>query len=196
MQVSRCSRSRQNPIERPQGSAGSARRIRAADANLLDIRAALAADSYVLPTQHLSRGQPREMLARAPHRLRGTLSIGGQDHFYLEGQIAIAIPQEDGALLIHSSTQHPSEVQQVVAHALGKRAHDITVRCRRMGGGFGGKETQPALIAAAAAILALKASGPSSCDWIGTMTCSLPASGTISSPTTKWASMSKGGCWP
>jgi xanthine dehydrogenase large subunit len=127
---------------------------------ILDIRAALAADSYVLPTQHLSRGQPREMLARAPHRLRGTLSIGGQDHFYLEGQIAIAIPQEDGALLIHSSTQHPSEVQQVVAHALGKRAHDITVRCRRMGGGFGGKETQPALIAAAAAILALKCQRP------------------------------------
>ena len=127
---------------------------------ILEIREALAAASQVLPTQHLSRGNPREMLARAPHRLRGTLSIGGQDHFYLEGQIAIAIPQEDGAMLIHSSTQHPSEVQQIVAHALGKRAHDITVRCRRMGGGFGGKETQPALIAAAAAILAEKCKRP------------------------------------
>jgi xanthine dehydrogenase large subunit len=127
---------------------------------ILDIRAALAAESYVLPSQHVRRGQPRDLLARAPHRLRGTLSIGGQDHFYLEGQIAIAIPQEDGALLIHSSTQHPSEVQQIVAHALGKRAHDITVRCRRMGGGFGGKETQPALIAAAAAILAEQCKRP------------------------------------
>jgi xanthine dehydrogenase large subunit len=127
---------------------------------MLDIRAALAAHSHVLPSQHLTRGEPREMLARAPHRLRGTLSIGGQDHFYLEGQIAIALPQEDGALLIHSSTQHPSEVQLIVAHALGKRAHDITVRCRRMGGGFGGKETQPALIAAAAAILAQKCQRP------------------------------------
>jgi xanthine dehydrogenase large subunit len=127
---------------------------------ILDIRAALAAGSYVLPTQHVSRGRPREMLALAPHRLRGTLNIGGQDHFYLEGQIAIAIPQEDRAMLIHSSTQHPSEVQQIVAHALGKHAHDITVRCRRMGGGFGGKETQPALIAAAAAILAEKCKRP------------------------------------
>jgi xanthine dehydrogenase large subunit len=127
---------------------------------ILDIRAALAAASYVLPTQHVKRGNPREMLALAPHRLSGTLAIGGQDHFYLEGQIAIAIPQEDGALLIHSSTQHPSEVQQIVAHALGKHAHDITVRCRRMGGGFGGKETQPALIASAAAILAVKCKRP------------------------------------
>src|SRR4029077_16822926 len=99
---------------------------------------------------------PRRMLALATHRLRGSVTIGGQDHFYLEGQIAIALPQEDGAMLIHSSTQHPSEVQQIVAHALSRRAHDVTVQCRRMGGGFGGKETQPALIAAAAAVLANK----------------------------------------
>ena len=127
---------------------------------ILDIRAALAAESYVLPSQRIVRGQPREMLARAAHRLTGTLHIGGQDHFYLEGQIAIAVPQEDGAMLIHSSTQHPSEVQQIVAHALAKRAADVTVQCRRMGGGFGGKETQPALIAAAAAVLACKTGRP------------------------------------
>jgi xanthine dehydrogenase large subunit len=127
---------------------------------IVDIRTALAAESYVLPSQPLTRGRPREVLAAAPHRLKGTVTIGGQDHFYLEGQIAVAIPQEDGAVLIHSSTQHPSEVQQIVAHALGKRAHDITVSCRRMGGGFGGKETQPALIAAAAAILAGKCQCP------------------------------------
>src|SRR5882757_4323514 len=123
---------------------------------ILDIRAALAAQSFVLPTERLVRGQPHEALTHAAHRLRGTVCIGGQDHFYLEGQIAIALPQEDGAMLLHSSTQHPSEVQQIVARALGRRAHDITVQCRRMGGGFGGKETQPALIAAAAAVLAHK----------------------------------------
>jgi xanthine dehydrogenase large subunit len=127
---------------------------------ILDIRAALAAQSAVLPTQHLMRGRPFEELLRAPRRLDGTVQVGGQDHFYLEGQIAIAIPQEDGAMLIHSSTQHPSEVQQIVAHALGKQANQVTVQCRRMGGGFGGKETQPALIAAAAAVLAHKTGRP------------------------------------
>jgi xanthine dehydrogenase large subunit len=127
---------------------------------ILDIRAALAAHSYVLPSQRVTRGRPHEVLAQAPHRLQGTLQIGGQDHFYLEGQIAIAVPQEDGAMLIHSSTQHPSEVQQIVAHALAKRANQVTVQCRRMGGGFGGKETQPALIAAAAAVLAHKTGRP------------------------------------
>jgi xanthine dehydrogenase large subunit len=123
---------------------------------ILDIASALAAQSYVLPSERLVRGRPHEVLAQAPHRRRGTVCIGGQDHFYLEGHIAIALPQEDGAMLIHSSTQHPSEVQQVVAHVLAKRANEVTVQCRRMGGGFGGKETQPALIAAAAAVLAQK----------------------------------------
>jgi xanthine dehydrogenase large subunit len=121
---------------------------------ILDIRAALAAGSYVLPTQRLVRGQPAEALARAPHRLQGTVTIGGQDHMYLEGQVAVAIPDADGAMLIDSSTQHPTEVQQIVAHALGCHSHLITVRCRRMGGGFGGKKSHPALIAAAAAVLA------------------------------------------
>ncbi len=127
---------------------------------ILDVRAALAAQSYVLPTECVQRGRPLEMLSQAPHRLRGSVEIGGQDHFYLEGQIAIAMPQEDGGMLVHSSTQHPSEVQQIVAHALGRRAHAVTVQCRRMGGGFGGKETQPALIAAAAAVLAHKTARP------------------------------------
>jgi xanthine dehydrogenase large subunit len=121
---------------------------------ILDIRAALAAKSYVLPSNGLVRGRPQEALAGAPHRLSGSLSVGGQDHFYLEGQIAAAIPQEDGGMLVHSSTQHPSEVQQIIAHALAVPANRVTVQCRRMGGGFGGKETQPALIAAAAAVMA------------------------------------------
>jgi xanthine dehydrogenase large subunit len=127
---------------------------------ILDIRAALAAGASVLPSQQLVRGRPREALEHAPYRLRGTVHIGGQDHFYLEGQIAIAVPQEDGAMLIQSSTQHPSEVQQIVGRALAKRANQVTVQCRRMGGGFGGKETQPALIAAAAAVLAHKTGRP------------------------------------
>jgi xanthine dehydrogenase large subunit len=127
---------------------------------LLDIRAALAAESYVLPTQTMRRGEAREQLTLAPHRLRSSVVIGGQDHFYLEGHIAAAIPQEDGGMLVHSSTQHPAEVQSVVAHALGVRVHRIVVQCRRMGGGFGGKESQAALIAGAAAILAHKTGRP------------------------------------
>ena len=123
---------------------------------ILDIRAALNARSYVLPSRKLTRGSPGTALASAPQRLQGTVVIGGQDHFYLEGQIAVAIPQDDGAMLVHSSTQHPTEVQHVVAHALGVSNHLVTVQCRRMGGGFGGKESQPALVAAAAAILARK----------------------------------------
>jgi xanthine dehydrogenase large subunit len=127
---------------------------------ILNIRAALAAQSYVLPSQRLVRGQPDEALARAPQRLRGSITIGGQDHFYLEGQVACALPQEGGGMLILSSTQHPTEVQNIVAHALGCKAHAVTVQCRRMGGGFGGKESQAALIAAAAAVLARQSARP------------------------------------
>jgi xanthine dehydrogenase large subunit len=127
---------------------------------LLDIRAALAAQSYVLPSQTMRRGEPRARLDGAPRRLQSTVVIGGQDHFYLEGHIAAAIPQEDGGMLLHSSTQHPTEVQNIVAHALGASANQIIVQCRRMGGGFGGKESQAALIAAAAAVLARKTGRP------------------------------------
>ena len=127
---------------------------------ILDIRSALAAQSYVIPSQRLVCGEPAEALATSPLRLKGSVTIGGQDHFYLEGQIAIALPQEDGAMLIHCSTQHPTEIQHLVALALGRHSYDVTVQCRRMGGGFGGKESQPALLAAAAAILATKTGRP------------------------------------
>jgi xanthine dehydrogenase large subunit len=127
---------------------------------LLDVRAALAAESYVLPTQRMRRGDPQARLDAAPRRFASTFSLGGQDHFYLEGQIAVALPQEDGGMLVHSSTQHPTEVQAVVAHALGLSSNRIVVSCRRMGGGFGGKESQAALIAAAAAVLAVKTQRP------------------------------------
>jgi xanthine dehydrogenase large subunit len=127
---------------------------------ILDIRAALAAEAYVLPSRRLVRGEPGTTLSSSPQRLKGTVVIGGQDHFYLEGQIAAALPQEDGAMLVHSSTQHPTEIQHIVAHALGVGIHSVVIQCRRMGGGFGGKESQPALIAAAAALLAKKTQRP------------------------------------
>jgi xanthine dehydrogenase large subunit len=93
-------------------------------------------------------------LAGAPQRLGGRFVIGAQDQFYLEGQIAYALPREDGQMLVHNSTQHPGEVQYQVAHALGIEAHRVVVECRRMGGGFGGKESQAALFACVAALLA------------------------------------------
>ncbi len=123
-------------------------------AAILGIREAVAAGSFISPTQTIVCGQPMERLAAAPHRLKNTVELGGQDHFYLEGQVAFALPQEDGGMLVVSSTQHPTEVQHLVARALGCRVHDVTVHCRRMGGGFGGKETQASLVACAAAVAA------------------------------------------
>ncbi len=123
---------------------------------ILTIDEALAAQSYVLPPVHVTRGDPEAALARAPHRLSGTLACGGQDHFYLEGQIAMAVPREHGGMHVWTSTQHPGEVQHMVAHALGIAAHDVVVECRRMGGGFGGKETQMSLFACVAALVARK----------------------------------------
>ncbi|MEX0971617.1 MAG: xanthine dehydrogenase molybdopterin binding subunit [Paracoccaceae bacterium] len=104
----------------------------------------------------LERGDVASAMAAAPHKIRGEMRVGGQDHFYLEGHIALAIPGEDGAVQVFSSTQHPSEVQHMVAHVLGKNSHDVTITVRRMGGGFGGKETQPNLFAAIAAVAATK----------------------------------------
>jgi xanthine dehydrogenase large subunit len=115
---------------------------------------------YVIAPMHLTRGDPRRAIAGAPHRLKGSLSIGGQEQFYLEGQISYAIPQEDGCLWVHCSTQHPSEMQQVVAHALNLQAHHVRVECRRMGGGFGGKESQSALFACIAAVAARRSGRP------------------------------------
>jgi xanthine dehydrogenase large subunit len=104
----------------------------------------------------MALGDADAALAASPHRLSGTLYVGGQDHFYLEGQVAYAIPGEGGDMLVHSSTQHPTEVQHNVAKVLGLNDNAVTVEVRRMGGGFGGKESQPALIAAIAALVAAK----------------------------------------
>ena len=121
---------------------------------ILTIADAMAAQSFVLPPVHVTRGDAAAALARAPRRLQGAIEAGGQDHFYLEGQIALAIPREHGGMHVHTSTQHPGEVQHMVAHVLGLAAHDVVVECRRMGGGFGGKETQMSLFACAAALVA------------------------------------------
>ena len=121
---------------------------------ILTIDEALAAESYVLPPVHVTRGDAGRAIAAAPHRLHGEIRSGGQDHFYLEGQVALAMPTDDGGMHVHCSTQHPGEVQQMVAHALALPAHRVVVECRRMGGGFGGKETQMSLFACVAAIFA------------------------------------------
>jgi xanthine dehydrogenase large subunit len=127
---------------------------------LLTARAAHAAKSYVVPPMHLSRGDARAALAAAPHRFKDTLSVGGQEQFYLEGQISYAIPLEDDTMLVHCSTQHPSEMQQVVAHMLALSVNQVQVQCRRMGGGFGGKESQSALFACVAALAAKQLNRP------------------------------------
>ena len=119
-----------------------------------------AQGQYVLPPMHLTRGDAKSALAASPHRLKGTLDVGGQEQFYLEGQISYAIPKENDGMLVHCSTQHPSEMQHLVAHALGLHAHHVQVECRRMGGGFGGKESQSAPFACIAAVAARKLNRP------------------------------------
>jgi xanthine dehydrogenase large subunit len=127
---------------------------------ILTPQAARAAQSWVLPPMRLARGDAAAAFAAAPRKVSGELSVGGQEQFYLEGQIAYAIPKEDHGMLVLCSTQHPSEMQHVVAHALGLHSHHVTVECRRMGGGFGGKESQSALWAAAASIAAYRLKRP------------------------------------
>jgi xanthine dehydrogenase large subunit len=121
---------------------------------ILTVAEAIAASSWVLPPVEVSRGDPAGALVAAPRVLEGRSVVGGQDHFYLEGQVSLALPQDDGGVVVHASTQHPTEVQHVVADALGVPGAWVRVECRRMGGGFGGKESQPALLAALAAVAA------------------------------------------
>jgi xanthine dehydrogenase large subunit len=128
---------------------------------LLDVAAARAAGSdLVTEPLKLERGDLAQALAASPRRLKGSMAIGGQDHFYLESQISLAIPGEDQDMLVLCSTQHPSEVQHMVANVLGVGAHAVTIEVRRMGGGFGGKETQANLFACVAALSARKLKRP------------------------------------
>jgi len=121
---------------------------------VLTVADAKAQKQYVLPPLHLKRGAPAEKIASAPHKIEGAFEVGGQEQFYLEGQIAYAVPKEMDGMLVYSSTQHPSEMQHVVAHMLGWPTHSVLCECRRMGGGFGGKESQSALFACAASLAA------------------------------------------
>ncbi|MEX6508148.1 xanthine dehydrogenase molybdopterin binding subunit [Jiella sp. M17.18] len=127
------------------------------------VRFADAASRDLLDPHEMRLGDVDSALGSAPRRIVGRVEVGGQDHFYLEGQVAYAVPQEDGDVRVHSSTQHPSEVQHNVAKMLGVPDHAVTVEVRRMGGGFGGKESQPALFAAVAALAAVKTGRPAKC---------------------------------
>ena len=127
---------------------------------ILDPLTAVEEGSFVLPSETLVRGDPDQALAAAPHRAQRRVTVGGQDQFYLEGHIAMALPQEDGGLLVYSSTQHPDEIQRIIGHATRRDAKDVVVICRRMGGAFGGKESQAALIGVVAALAADKTGRP------------------------------------
>ena len=123
----------------------------------LDPLQAIKADyPHVTAPLTLQRGDADSALEKSQHRIKGRITVGGQDHMYLEGQIAFAMPGEDKDVTVYSSTQHPSEVQHMVAHALGVASNAVTVNVRRMGGGFGGKETQMNLFCAVAAVAAKK----------------------------------------
>ncbi|WP_187431806.1 Putative xanthine dehydrogenase molybdenum-binding subunit XdhA [Roseobacter fucihabitans] len=122
---------------------------------ILSIGAALAQNSRFEDGPRIyGRGDVKAALSGAPNSLSGQLHIGGQEHFYLEGQAALALPQEDGDMVVMSSTQHPTEIQHKVAEAIGKPMHAVRVETRRMGGGFGGKESQGNALAVSCAVLA------------------------------------------
>ncbi len=125
-------------------------------ASILSVVDAKAAQSYVRPPHQMSQGNAAQGLAQAQHTAKGTLSIGGQEHLYLEGQVSMAIPQEEDRMFIYTSSQHPSEVQKLVAEVLNTKLNKVVVDMRRMGGGFGGKETQAAQWACIAAIFAAR----------------------------------------
>ncbi|WP_380053699.1 xanthine dehydrogenase molybdopterin binding subunit [Falsihalocynthiibacter sp. SS001] len=124
---------------------------------ILTVDEALAADSRFEDGPRIySTGDAEAALAAATHRVTGLIEIGGQEHFYLEGQAALALPQDNGDMLVNSSTQHPTEIQHKVADAIGAPMHAVRVETRRMGGGFGGKESQGNALAVACAIAATK----------------------------------------
>lgn len=121
---------------------------------VLDPFVAKKAGHSVTPTRVVSRGNMADALKHAAIVCDGNIEIGGQEHFYLEGQVAYAVPGEDNRLIVHSATQHPSEMQQMVAQVLGWASARVTVLCRRMGGAFGGKESQSYIFTCLAALAA------------------------------------------
>ena len=127
---------------------------------LLELAAAIDQQSFHGETQSVQRGDPTPALESADHRLSGEVTLGGQDHFYLETHASWVIPAPDGSYQVYAGTQHPTETQATIAHVLGMPRSHIVVTCLRMGGGFGGKETQANLMAAAAAVAAQKTGQP------------------------------------
>ena len=111
---------------------------------ILCVEEALAKGHFVTESRKQQRGDSAAGLANATHVIEGSLHIGGQEHFYLETQISSVVPTEDGGMLVFTSSQHPTEIQKLVASVLGVAMHKVVVDMRRMGGGFGGKETQAA----------------------------------------------------
>ncbi len=127
---------------------------------VLDIASGKQQQSWVLPPMQLRRGDADSALAQAQHKMKGGFTVGGQEQFYLEGQISYVAPKEDGCFHLWCSTQHPTEMQQVVAHALGLDFNQVVVEMRRMGGGFGGKESQSAIFACIASVAACRLQRP------------------------------------
>ncbi len=127
---------------------------------VLSIDEALAAGNRLEDKRQYGSGDAEGAIATAPRRVAGAITIGGQEHFYLEGQAAMTVPQEDGSILVQSSTQHPTDVQHMVAGTIGKPMNHVRVEVRRMGGGFGGKESQANAIACACAAASLLTNRP------------------------------------
>ena len=145
-------------VARTRGEARRAARLGKVEAAIgtpyISVDDALGADLHILPDYTFRKDDSAAALEASPKRLKGKLRIGGQEHFYLEGQVSLAIPGEDGDMLVHCSTQHPSECQHLIAKVLNVPDAAVTVEVRRMGGAFGGKETQAAQWAAIAALAA------------------------------------------
>lgn len=128
---------------------------------ILTLEEALAANSRFEDGPRIyQKGDAEAALRNAQQTLTGTINIGGQEHFYLEGQAALGLPQDNGDMVVHSSTQHPTEIQHKVAEAIGVPMHAVRVETRRMGGGFGGKESQGNALAIACAVAAMKTGRP------------------------------------
>jgi len=128
--------------------------------SLITVREAIDADSFQGAQPHMERGDVEAGLTRSEHVFSGEIDFAGQEHFYLETHAALVLVDEAGQVFVQSSTQHPTETQEIVAHVLGLRSHEVTVQCLRMGGGFGGKEMQPHGFAAIAAIGAVLTGRP------------------------------------
>ncbi len=130
---------------------------------LVEIDHAITENSLVRPAHTMSRGDPDRAIADAPRRLVGEVRVGGQEHFYLEGQVALALPRDDGGVQVMTSNQNPTEVQKLVAQVLGISMNLVVVEVRRMGGAFGGKETQANPWACLAALVAVRTGRPAKC---------------------------------